>query len=250
MKRGSAGVLLLLSVLATAASAPAIDLRRNADLLWSARGDLSRSAEAVSAHEAYLRIKPYDYETLIRLSRLHYWIGQNLETSSRNEALAHYARGRDYARTARESAPDRPGGYFFEAANLGRENLLKGPIRNLLGIGRLEELNRKAASIQREYHFCGPDRFYCAYYAKLPGLLGGSSARAVEHGRRAVAAFPNYAGNRYLLAEAYLKDGKGRLARRELEAALAIPDDACTDAVPEQRLEKRRAAALLHKIGK
>jgi hypothetical protein len=67
---------------------------------------------------------------------------------------------------------------------------------------------------------------------------------------RALAAFPNYAGNRFFLAEAYVKDGKNDLARKELEAAVSLPDDAFPDAVPEQRMEKKRAEALLNRIAK
>ncbi len=224
--------------------------RKNAESLWAAREDPAKAREAVSAFEALLKEAPNDYEALLRLSRLHYWIGQNLEATSGSEAIAHYIKGREYGQRAAAAAPDRAGGYFFEAANLARENNLRGKFKSLLGIGRVEDLNRKAGSIQPDYFYRGPDRFFCAYYTRLPGLLGGSLSRAIEHGRKAVEAFPNYAGNRYLLAEAYVKDGKNDLARAELEAALATPDDANPDAIPEQRLEKTRAAELLKRIGK
>ena len=67
---------------------------------------------------------------------------------------------------------------------------------------------------------------------------------------RAVAAYPNYAGNRFFLAEAYMKDGKNDLARKELEAAADLSDFEFPDAVPEQRMEKKRGEALLKRIGK
>lgn len=226
------------------------DLRKGAEALWAARENPAKAAEAVATYEALLRDAPKDYDTLLRLSRLHYWIGQNLEAKSESEASAHYGKGREYGHRAAEAAPDRPGGYFFEAANLGRENNLKGKVKSLLGIGKVEDLNRRAEAIQPDYFYRGPDRFFCAYYTRLPGLLGGSLSRAIEHGRKAVEAYPNYAGNRFLLAEAYVKDGRNELARAELEAALAVPDDAHPDAIPEQRLEKKRAAELLKKIGK
>lgn len=226
------------------------DSRRKAEALWAGREDPAKANEAVSAFEALLKDAPNDYETLLHLSRLHYWIGQNLEPVKGSDAIAHYVKGREYAHRAAVAAPDRPGGYFFEAANLGRENGLKGKFKSLLGIGKVEGLNRKAEAIQPDYFYRGPDRFFCAYYTRLPGLLGGSLAKAIEHGKKAVAGYPNYAGNRFLLAEAYVKDGKNDLARAELEAALATPDDALPDAIPEQRLEKKRAAELLKRIAK
>jgi len=222
--------------------------RETAEALWAAREDLAKAGEAVSAYDSLLKENPKDYEALLRLSRLHYWVGQNLETANEKEALSHYKKGREYGKRAAEAAPDQPGGYFFEGANLARENSLKGSFSNLFGIKAVKQLNEKAGAIQAGYFHGGPDRFFCAYYTRLPGLLGGSVSKAIEHGRKTVEAHPAYAGNRIFLAEAYLKDGKNDLARRELEAALAVPDDALPDAVPEQRLEKKRAAALLKKI--
>ncbi len=249
MKKTAISVALSVMVLfAAAATGMAGGPRDNAEALWAAREDLSKAMEAVSAYGSLLKENPKEYDTLVRLSRLHYWIGQNLEEKDAKEALSHYGKGRDYGRMAAEAAPERPGGYFFEGANLARENSLKGTFTNLLGVRTVKKLNEKAASIQAGYFHGGPDRFFCAYYTRLPGLLGGSASKAVEHGRKAVDAHPAYAGNRVFLAEAYHKDGKDDLARRELETALLIPDDALADSIPEQRLEKKRAESLLKKI--
>lgn len=253
MSRFRTPAVLLLCILAMAAPYPArgeSNLQQNADALWAAREDLAKAREAVSAHETLLKENPADFGTLLRLSRLHYWIGQKLETSHRDEALSHYGTGREFGRKAAEVSPKAPGGHFFEAASLARENNLKGAFSNLWGISTVRRLNEKTAELDPDYFYRGPDRFFCAMYTKLPGLLGGSASKAIEHGKRAVEAFPKYAGNRYFLAEAYYKDGKNDLARVEAEAALAAPDDAHPDAVPEQRMEKGRAAELLKKIGK
>jgi tetratricopeptide (TPR) repeat protein len=114
----------------------------------------------------------------------------------------------------------------------------------------VRKLNEKTASIDPGYFYRGTDRFFCAYYTKLPKLLKGNVSKAIEFGKRAVEAFPNYAGNRFFLAEAYVKDGRNDLARKELEAAISLPDDAFPDVIPEQRMEKKRAEALLKRIAK
>lgn len=248
----SCSVLLLTLLLV--AFMPAIsrgaERETKAEILWNEREDPGKAAEAIAAYEDLLKKRPGDYEVLLRLSRLHYWIGQILETSNAKEALEHYGRGREYGKKASEADPEKPGGYFFEAANLARENNLKGTFSNLFGVSTVRKLNEKAASIDPEYFYRGTDRFFCAFYTKLPGLLGGSTTKAIEFGTRAVKAFPNYAGNRFFLAEAYVKDGKNDLAREELEAAVVLPDDEFPDVVPEQRMEKKRAEALLKRIGK
>lgn len=240
-----AGVVAVFGFLAAAAAG---DPRTRADALWAAREDLSKAKEAIAASEDVVKTAPMDFDSLLRLSRLHYWIGQNIERSAPKDALAHYGKGKEYGRRAADAAPSKAGGYFFEAANLARENNLKGTFTNLFGIREVRKLNEKAASLEPGYFSGGPDRFFCAYYARLPGLFGGSISMAIEHGRRAVEVFPKYAGNRVYLAEAYIKDGKIGLARKELHAALDIPDDAIPEAQPEQRLEKKRAAALLEKV--
>lgn len=244
---GLAGLILAGTVNALAG---AEDPRQRADALWAEREDPGKAREAVKAYEAILKEKPKDYDLLLRLSRLHYWLGQLLEGPGNDEAIASYKSGEDYGRQASEAGPEKPGGYFFEAANLARKNNLKGKVKSLLGIAKVDELNKKAAAIEPLFFYAGPDRFFCAYYTKLPGLLGGDSKKAIEFGKKAVEAFPRYAGNRVFLAEAYVREGRNDLARKELEQAMALPDDAFPDAIPEQRLEKKRAAEVLKKIAK
>ena len=243
------GMMLLLAAALPNASRGA-EPEGKAELLWNEREDLGKAAEAIAAYEALQKDKPENYDILLQLSRLHYWIGQNLESTNGKESLSHYGKGREYGKKASEAGPDKPGGYFFEAANLARENNLKGTFSNLWGISTVRKLNEKTSSIDPDYFYRGPDRFFCALYTKLPGLLGGSASKAIEFGKRAAEAFPNYAGNRFFLAEAYVKEGKNDLARKELEAAVALPDNALPDVIPEQRLEKKRATELLKRIGK
>ncbi len=241
-------------ILAMAAGIPAVssgaDPGEKAEILWRERENPEKTSEAIAAHEDLLKENPEDYTILLRLSRLHYWAGQILEETDREDALAHYGMGIEYGEKASGIAPEKPGGFFFEAANLARRNNLKGTFTNLWGISRVRKLNEKAASIDPGYFYNGADRFFCAFYTKLPGLLGGSTTKAIEFGKRAVEAHPDYAGNRFFLAEAYFKDGKNDLAKKELEAALSLPDDAHPDAVPEQRMEKKRARELLNRIAK
>jgi len=247
-------VSIFLLILILAVGIPAVSsgagLGEKAEILWNEREDPGKASEGIAAYEELLTENPEDYEVLLRLSRLHYWVGQILEGTDRKDALDHYGKGVEYGKKASEIAPEKPGGFFFEAANLARSNNLKGTFSNLWGISRVRKLNEKTAMIDPGYFYGGTDRFFCAFYTKLPGLLGGSTTKAIDFGRRAVEAYPNYAGNRFFLAEAYVKDGKNALARKELEAAVSLPDDAFPDAVPEQRMEKKRAEALLDRIAK
>ncbi len=250
MLLGPTMLLCLIMIFGTPATSRGADLEEKAEILWGEREDLGKAAEGIAVFEELLERNPKDYGILLRLSRLHYWIGQNLEAKSKEDALVHYEKGREYGKKASQAGPDSPGGYFFEAANLARENNLKGTFSNLWGISKVRKLNEKTASIDPGYFYRGTDRFFCAFYTKLPGLLGGSVSKAIEFGKRAVETFPDYAGNRFFLAEAYVRDGKNDLARKELEEAISLPDDAFPDVIPEQRMEKKRAGELLKRIAK
>ncbi len=250
MLTGPSILLILVMTVGIPSGSLGIDMGETAETLWKERENPEKAVEGVSAYESLLRERPKDYEVLLRLSRLHYWVGQNLEESNKEEAIAHYGKGREYGKKASEVAPEKPGGYFFEAANLARQNNLKGTFSNVFGISTVRKLNEKTAGIDPDYFYRGTDRFFCAFYTKLPGLLGGSTSKAIEFGKRAVEAYPNYAGNRFYLAEAYVKDGKNDLARKELEAAAGLSEFEFPDAVPEQRMEMKRAEALLKRIGK
>jgi tetratricopeptide (TPR) repeat protein len=252
--RNMLSVSIFSLVLIMAAGIPTVpagaDLMENAETLWTQREDPGKASEGIAAYEELLKENPEDYKILLRLSRLHYWVGQILEGTDKEEALAHYGKGIEFGEKASGIDPEKPGGFFFEAANLARRNNLKGTFTNIFGINRVKKLNKRTASIDPGYFYNGTDRFFCAYYTKLPGLLGGSTKKAIEFGMRAVAAYPNYAGNRLFLAEAYVKDGNNDLARKELEAAVSLPDDAFPDAIPEQRMEKKRAGEVLNRIAK
>lgn len=250
MLLGPTLLLCLIMIFGIPAASRGTDLGEKAEVLWGEREDLGKAAEGIAAFEELLTQRPDDYEILLRLSRLHYWVGQNLEGKNKEDALNHYEKGREYGKKASEIAPENPGGYFFEAANLARKNNLKGTFSNLWGISKVRKLNKKTASIDPGYFYRGTDRFFCAFYTKLPRLLGGSVSKAIKFGKRTVEAFPNYAGNRFFLAEAYVKDGKNDLARKELEDAVSLPDDAFPDVIPEQRMEKKRAESLLKRVAK
>lgn len=246
LTRFLAVVLLLLVPALAAADA----LREKADRLFDDRENLRGAEEALSAYRAILKDHPRDFGVLVRLARLHYYMGRRAESGIRDEAIAHYRKGGEFAKRAAEVQPDRPDGYFFQAACLGRENALRGNLTNLWGISEVKRLVNEAASIAPGYFFRGPDRFWCIYYTELPSILGGSLKKAIVYGKRAVETFPGYAGNRVALAGALFRNGDNAGAIGELEKAIALPDDVHPEAVPEQRLEKEQARSLLRRIGK
>jgi tetratricopeptide (TPR) repeat protein len=251
MKGVFLSALILLSALSAFAGAPTSqDLRKSAEGLWEAREDMTSASSAARAFEEIVAAGDREYETFLRLSRLHLWLGQNLEPTNRKKALDHYGKGARFGRMASEADPTRPGGYFFEAANLALKVFVGKRPADIARIPYILSLNEKAASLQPDFFFGGPDRVLCVHYNRLPALLGGDPAKAAEHGRRAVEASRRFVANYTCLAEAYFREGKNGEAIKTLSEALEIPDDAAPGVVPEQRLEKKRAGTFIMKIGK
>jgi tetratricopeptide (TPR) repeat protein len=248
--RAAIFLALAAALIVVPTTAPGGELRERADALWSERSDPEKAKEALTAYEALLAEHPGDGDLLVRIARLAYWIGRNIEEKNRAEGIVYYERAEGYGRRASAAAPGQAGGYYFMAASIARRLDLKADISIVLEVRGIRKLNENAATRDPGFFYGGPDRLFCYFYTNLPGLIGGSTGKAIEHGRRAVAAFPDYAGNRVALAEAYHRDGNNLMALQELEAALATPDDAIPDTVPEQRFEKRKAEALYRKIGK
>jgi tetratricopeptide (TPR) repeat protein len=91
---------------------------------------------------------------------------------------------------------------------------------------------------------CGSaDRALGRWYLKVPGWLGGSQKKSVEHLERSLAYDPGSAASHFFLAETFLQMDRREEAKRELQRVLAAPLDA--EWAPETREFQKRARQLL-----
>jgi hypothetical protein len=109
MLLGPTLLLCLIMIFGIPSASRGTDMEGNAEILWGEREDLGKAAEGIAAFEELLTQRPEDYEILLRLSRLHYWVGQNLEGKSKGDALSHYNKGREYGGifSRRQTSPGR-----------------------------------------------------------------------------------------------------------------------------------------------
>jgi hypothetical protein len=140
----------------------------------------------------------------------------------------------------------KPEGHFWLAANMGalaegfgmRIGLrYRGPIRD-----ELETVLRMDPAFQQG----SADRGLGRWYFKVPGLLGGSRNKAIEHLRKSLEYNPNSTASHFFLAEVLLDMKRHDEARAELQAVLDAPLD--PDWTPEDREWKTRASELLKTI--
>jgi len=113
-------------------------------------------------------------------------------------------------------------GYFYKGLCLGRLGEMKGIWNSLQTIKPFRETMETAAKINPAIDSGGPHRALGRLYFKLPGILGGSIKKSIDHLRKAVDYGPRYWENHYFLAESYLENRQYSLARTELQTAMKI----------------------------
>jgi tetratricopeptide (TPR) repeat protein len=213
------------------------------DALYANRSDLTSATKAATIWAAALQKNPKDFESAWKLARAKYWLGGHLPGEQQKRA---YEEGIAAGRQAIASAPGRPEGHFWVAANMGalaesfglRQGLkYRGPIRDEL----LTALKLDPAFMQGS-----ADRALGRWYYRVPGLFGGSDKKSEEHLRKSLTYNPNSTATLFFLAETLLDLDRKDEARQLLQRVLDAPLD--PDWTPEDREFKEKAKALLEKL--
>ena len=214
------------------------------DALYRDRESLTSAQRAAAIWAQRLAANPKDFESAWKLSRARYWLGSNgLPEGERKAALE---AGIAAARQAIALGGNKPDGHFWLAANMGalaesyglRQGIrYRGPIRDELEI---------VLKLDPAYLDGSADRAIGRWYYKVPGLFGGDDRKSEQHLRKALAYNPQSIITRLFLAETLIELDKKAEARKELEAAIAAPED--PQWAPEDRRFKQQAKALLTRL--
>lgn len=211
-----------------------------ADALYAARAD----AGCVRRSLKLLAESSCDYEALWRISRAHFFLGQEAEDES--TARAHYLAGIDAGGRAVRASEESVEGRFWLGVNLALSAQLEKPFKALrLALRARRELKR-AVALNASYHAAGPLRVLARLESKLPRIFGGGRKRALSHFEEATRLAPSNTVTRLYFAEALLECGERERARKELAALLAAPSDAAWAFEIER--DKRRAREILSHI--
>src|SRR5205814_1269361 len=176
-----------------------------ADRLYAARGNVQNAKRAADLWAAQLSSNPASFEAAWKLARADYWLGGHAPESERRALLEN---GIDAGRKAAAIARNRPEGHFWMAANMGalaesfglREGLkYRRAIRD-----ELETVRRLDPAFQQG----SADRALGRWYARVPGLLGGSKSLAEEHLRASRIYNPNDIGSHFFLAQVFPHEGR------------------------------------------
>ena len=163
---------------AGAIQAPPID---DPDELYRHREDLASAARAA---DVWAQRGAGDYEAAWKLSRVCYWLGQHLPEGARRRALD---RGITAGEMAIRLGPNRPEGHFWLAGTMGTLAESFGLVQGLKYRGRIKEELQRVLAIDAAWQGGSAEAALGQWYYEVPRLLGGSTSKAEEHFRRALA---------------------------------------------------------------
>ena len=214
------------------------------DALYRDRTNVGNATRAAALWKARLATQPTDFDAAWKLARAQYWLGtQGLPERDRRAALeAGVAAGRRAVAIDRA----RPEGYFWMAANMGALAESFGLRQGIRYRGAIREALETALRLDPAFQQGSADRALGRWYYKVPGLFGGDKRKSEAHLRKALTYNPQSVITRLFLAETLIALDRKAEARRELEAAIAAPDD--PDWIPEDRVFRDQAKKLLEML--
>jgi len=222
-------------------NAVAAAAQEDPDALYHDRGTLASATRAASIWAARLTKDPKDFESAWKLSRAQYWLGTNgLPERDRKAALeAGIAAGR----SAVAIDPSRPEGHFWMAASMGALAESFGLRQGIRHRGPIRQELETVLKIDPAFLDGSADRALGRWYYKVPGMFGGDQKKSEQHLRKALSYNPNSVITRLFLAETLIELDRDAEARKELEAAIAAPED--PEWAPEDERFRAQAKALL-----
>jgi tetratricopeptide (TPR) repeat protein len=214
-----------------------------ADRLYAARENVQNAKRAADLWAAQLSSNPTSFEAAWKLARADYWLGGHAQESERRAFLEN---GIDAGRKAVALAPNRPEGHFWIAANMGALAESFGLRAGLKYRKPIRDELETALRLDPAFQQGSADRALGRWYAKVPGLFGGSKKLAEEHLRASLKYNENDIASHFFLAEVLLDDGRKDEARAELRKVLEAPLD--PDWMAEDRDFKAKAERLLKSL--
>ncbi len=196
---------------------------------------------ALAAKEKYMEALSKEgdkYEVYWRLARILYFIGAHTEDKEEKKAI--FSQGIYYAKKAVELNPEKPDGHYWFGVCNGVYGETRGVLKSLSLVKPIREAMEKVIEIDRSYEDGGADRVLGRMFFKLPGFVGGSKEKSLQHLLKSKELGPDDPLTRIYLADTYLALNKVDKAREELEYVLNMkPDPRWVIGVNEYKEEAR-----------
>jgi tetratricopeptide (TPR) repeat protein len=211
------------------------------DALYRDRETRASAERAAAIWAARLGTNPQDFDSAWKLARAHYWLGTHGRPEPARKAALEA--GIAAARKAIAIRTQQPEGHFWLAANMGALAESFGLRQGIRYRGPIRQALETVLKLDPAFQQGSADRALGRWYYKVPGLFGGDKRKSEQHLRKALTYNPGSVITHLFLAETLIELNRKADARKELEAAIAAPDD--TEWVPEDRVFRDQARRLL-----
>ncbi|CAO0823529.1 Tetratricopeptide repeat protein [Desulfarculales bacterium] len=209
---------LLALTRALPAQAASQEFLDHAAVAYGKRADLKSARQAVELYVQALAADPNSEEAAWKLSRAWYWVGSHLPE---DQALEPFEKAMEAAKQAVAINQGSLPGHYWLGVAYGSYGKAKGIMKSLSLVDLIKEEMAWVINKDPAYEAGGPYRVLGRLYFKLPGLMGGSTDKAIQNLQTAIQHGPRRWLNHIYLAEAYIKAGKKELAKPLLEQVLA-----------------------------
>ena len=117
----------------------------------------------------------------------------------------------------------RPEGHFWLAATMGALAESYGLRQGLKYRTRIKQALERVLAIDPTFMEGSADRALGRWYHKVPGLFGGSAAKAEQHLRKSLTYSPQSTVSLFFLGELYADEGRPAQALRLFQQVLEAP---------------------------
>lgn len=249
------------------------DLIAQGDQAWQGRDDVEQVRGAIAAWEQALELDGNDADTWVKVAHASYFLADGhlrfTDESAMGDAYQRCIQASERALrllspefAQRMSAGERVDqaitvltdasvvpALYWRAAALGKWAQGQGFATVLQFKDEIRATMTRCMELDRYYYFGGPDRYFGAFFAIAPAFAGGDTALSRQHFDESIRRFPDYFSTRVLLAENYAVKAQDRaLFEEQLRHVIDGDPEAIPEAAPENRVEQRKARALIQRI--
>ena len=247
-------------------------LQAEADAAWENRADAAQLKAALAKYEEAFGADNSNRHAATRLTRGWYWYGDVHESTDEGKLAAwdtavkmgkrcmaintEFTQLLDKGGETEASAAakamtiDDAGCLYWTASALGKWAKLTGFTTLLKHKDTVKAYISKVQSLDADYSYHAPDRYFGAYYAIAPSFAGGDLTKSKEHFDKSIAGTPSYLATKVLYAKHYAtKMQDGNLYEQLLNEVIAADPEAIPAIGPENKAEQAKAQKLLETKG-
>jgi len=242
------------------------------DAAWEQRKDRAQLEVSIAKWTEAAAAAPSG-DLYIKLSRAHYFLGDGWYAveGDAEKRDAHYTEGLTFAEKAMgmlapdfvaaveggedhetailKAPPEAVPAMYWQATNLGKWAASKGFATKLKYKDTIAATMKHVKSLDENYFYAAPWRYFGAFEAATAGLAGGDLDKSKTNFEKSIEMAPNYLGTKVLFATYYCTKAQNKELYEKLLNEVIASDPTADPAIEAENLrEIEKAKQALAKI--